>query len=153
MSAKARILDDIKTAMKARDQLRLDTLRMVKSKIQEKEVELRGKKGRDHVLEEEDIQQVLTTAAKQRRDSIESFRAGGREELAVKEEKELAIIEEYLPQQLSDDALKALVQEAVEEAGATSPKDMGKVMKAVMPKVKGRADGKRINAVVRALLS
>ncbi len=153
MSAKARILDDIKTAMKARDQLRLDTLRMVKSKIQEKEVELRGKKGRDHVLEEEDIQQVLTTAAKQRRDSIESFLAGGREELAVKEEKELAIIEEYLPQQLSDDALKALVQEAVEEAGATSPKDMGKVMKAVMPKVKGRADGKRINAVVRALLS
>ncbi|MBD3867982.1 MAG: GatB/YqeY domain-containing protein [Acidobacteria bacterium] len=153
MSVKDKILDQIKTAMKARDQLRLDTLRMVKAKIQEKEVELRGKKGRDHVLEEEDIQQVLTTSAKQRRDSIESFRAGGREELAAKEEKELAIIQEFLPQQLSDEELQRLVKEAVEETGAKSPKDMGMVMKAVMPKVKGQADGKRINAVVRVLLS
>ena len=153
MPVKEQILNDIKSAMKARDQLRLDTLRMVKAKIQEKEVELRGKKGRDHVLEDEDILQVLTTAAKQRRDSIESFRAGGREELAAKEEKELAIIQEYLPQQLSDEDLQRFVKEAVEETGAESPKDMGKVMKAVMPKVKGQADGKRINAAVRALLS
>jgi uncharacterized protein YqeY len=153
MPVKDKILGDIKDAMKARDQLRLDTLRMVKAKIQEKEVELRGKKGRDHVLEEEDILQVLTTAAKQRRDSIESFRSGGREELAVKEEQELAIIKEYLPQQLSDEDLQRLVKEAVEETGAESPKDMGKVMKAVMPKVKGQADGKRINAAVQALLS
>ncbi len=145
MSVKERLLDDLKTAMKARDQLRLDTLRMVKAKIQEKEVELRGKKGRDHVLEDDDILQVLTTSAKQRRDSIESFRAGGREELAAKEEKELAIIQEYLPQQLSDEDLERLVQEAVEETGAASPKDMGKVMKVVMTKVKGQADGKRIN--------
>ena len=153
MSVKATIFDDIKIAMKARDQLRLDTLRMVKSKIQEKEVELRGKMGRDHVIEDEDILQVLATAAKQRRDSIASFRAGGREELAAKEEKELAIVEAYLPQQLSDEELLALVKEAVEQSGATSPKDMGKVMKAVMPKVQGRADGKRINAAVRTLLT
>ena len=153
MSVKEKIVDDIKTAMKARDQLRLDTLRMVKAKIQEKEVEQRGKKGRDYTLEDEEILQVLTTAAKQRRDSIESFRSGGREELAAKEEKELAIIEEYLPQQLSDEELQRLVKEAAAETGASSPKDMGKVMKAVMPKVKGQADGKRINAVVRALLS
>lgn len=153
MSVKEKIAGDIKTAMKARDQLRLDTLRMVKSKIQEKEVELRGKKGRDYLLEDEEILQVLTTAAKQRRDSIESFRAGGREELAAKEEKELAIVQEFLPQQLSDEELQRLVKEAVEETGAKSPKDMGMVMKAVMPKVKGQADGKRINAVVRVLLS
>ena len=153
MSVKEKIAGDIKTAMKARDQLRLDTLRMVKSKIQEKEVELRGKKGRDYLLEDEEILQVLTTAAKQRRDSIESFRAGGREELAAKEEKELAIVQEFLPQQLSDEELQRLVKEAEEETGAKSPKDMGMVMKAVMPKVKGQADGKRINAVVRVLLS
>jgi len=152
MPIKDKIMDDIKTAMKARDQLRLDTLRMVKAKIQEKEVELRGKKGREYVLEEEEVLQVLTTAAKQRRDSIESFRSGGREELAVKEEAELAVIQEYLPKQLSDADLEALVKEAVAETGASSPKDMGSVMKAVMPKVKGQADGKRINAVVRKLL-
>ena len=149
---KERIADDLRTAMKARDQLRLGTLRMVKAKIQEKEIELRGKKGKDHVLEDEDILQVLTSSAKQRRDSIESFRSGGREELATKEEAELSIIQEYLPQQLSDEDLERLVQEAVEETAATSPKDMGKVMKAVMPKVRGQADGKRINTMVRKLL-
>lgn len=153
MSFQEKLLGDIKAAMKARDQLRLDTLRMVKAKIQEKEVELRGKKGREHVLEDGEILQVLTTAAKQRRDSIESFRSGGREELAAKEEQELAIIREYLPKQLAEEDLERLVKEAVEETGAASPKDMGKVMKAVMPKVKGRADGKRINAVVRKLLA
>lgn len=153
MSLKEKILDQIKVAMKARDQLRLDTLRMVKAKIQEREVELRGKKGRDHVLDDEEILQVLTTAAKQRRDSIESFRAGGREELAAKEEQELEIIQAFLPRQLSDEDLRRLVQEAVQETGANSPKDIGMVMKAVMPKVQGQADGKRINAVVRALLS
>ena len=150
---KKRIVDDLKAAMKARDQLRLDTLRMVKAKIQEKEIELRTKKGKDHVLEDEDILQVLISSAKQRRDSIESFRSGGREELAAKEEAELAFIQEYLPQQLSDEDLERSVQEAVEETGAASPKDMGKVMKAVMTKVKGQADGKRINAMVRKLLS
>ena len=153
MSFQEKLLGDIKAAMKARDQLRLDTLRMVKAKIQEKEVELRGKKGREHVLEDGEILQVLTTAAKQRRDSIESFRSGGREELAAKEEQELAIIQEFLPKQLSDEDLERLVKEAVEETGAASPKDMGKVMKAVMPKVKGQADGKRINAAVRKLLT
>ena len=149
---KARITDDIKNAMRARDQLRLDTLRGIKAKIQEKEVQMRVKKGRDYSLDDEGVIQVLTQGAKQRRDSITSFQGAGRTDLVEKEEKELVIIQEYLPKQLEDDELERFVREAVEETGAAAPKDMGMVMKAVMPKVKGQADGKRINAMVRKLL-
>jgi uncharacterized protein YqeY len=151
-SMKSRISDDIKTAMKARDQLRVDTLRGIKAKILEKEVQMRPKKGRDYSLDDEGVIQVLTQGAKQRRDSIASFKSAGRTDLSDKEEKELAIIQEYLPKQLGDDELEQLVRMAVEETGATAAKDMGMVMKAVMPKVKGQADGKRINAMVRKLL-
>ena len=151
-SMKARIMDDIKTAMKARDQLRLDTLRGIKAKIQEKEVAMRTKKGRDYSLDDEGVIQVLTQGAKQRRDSIESFAGAGRTDLVEKEEKELVIIQEYLPKQLGDDQLEQLVRTAIEETGAAAPGDMGIVMKAVMPKVKGQADGKRINAMVRKVL-
>ncbi len=151
-SMKARITEDIKTAMRARDQLRLDTLRGIKAKILEKEVQMRAKKGRDYSLEDEGVIQVLTQGAKQRRDSIASFQSAGRTDLVDKEEKELVIIQEYLPKQLGDDELEKLVRTAVEETGAAAPKDMGMVMKAVMPNIRGQADGKRINAMVRKLL-
>jgi len=151
-SMKARLTEDIKTAMRARDQLRLDTLRGIKAKILEKEVQMRAKKGRDYSLEDEGVIQVLTQGAKQRRDSIASFQNAGRTDLVDKEEKELVIIQEYLPKQLGEDELEKLVRTAVEETGATAPKDMGMVMKAVMPNIRGQADGKRINAMVRKLL-
>lgn len=153
MSLKQRILDDLKASMKARDTVRLGTIRMVKARMQEREVELRAKEGRDYELDDAEILGVLTQAAKQRRDSIESYRQGGREDLASKEEAELAIVEEYLPKQLSGEEVREIVAEAIAECGATSPKDMGKVMKVVMPKVKGRADGKMVNEAVKAKLA
>jgi uncharacterized protein YqeY len=153
MSLKQQILDDLKAAMKAREKVRLDTVRMVKAKMQEREVELRAKHGRDYVLDDAEALTVLSQAAKQRRDSIESFRHGGRDDLADREEAELAIIEGYLPRQLSDEEVREIVGEAIAEAGAATPADMGKVMKIVMPKVKGRADGKMVNQTVKSMLA
>ncbi len=149
---KDRIADDLKRSMKARDQVRLDTLRGVKARIQEKEVERRAKEGLDYALDDDGVLQVLAQAAKQRRDSIDSFRGAGRTELAEKEEAELAVIQEYLPRPLGDEELERMVRASVEESGAASLKEMGKVMKTVMPKVRGRADGKRIQEMVRKLL-
>jgi uncharacterized protein YqeY len=96
---------------------------------------------------------VLAAYAKQRRDSIAAYRSGGREELAQREAQELAIVEAYLPAQLGDDELRSLVADAVRETGASGPQQLGAVMKAVMPKVRGRADGKRVSALVRDILS
>jgi uncharacterized protein YqeY len=152
MTIKKRLEDDLKEAMKARDELRLNCLRMLKSKILEKEVSLRAKEGKDYQLSDEEVVQVASSYAKQRRDSIESYRQGGREDLAAKEEKELAVVEGYLPQQLSRDEIVEIVRGAVEESGASSAKDMGSVMKIVMPKVKGQADGKLVNRIVREML-
>lgn len=150
---RARILDDLKTAMKAGDKRRLGVLRMVKAEIQRREVELRVERGRDFELPDDEVLSVLTRAAKQRRESIDSFRAGGREELAAGEEAELAVIEDYLPRALSEDELAALVDAAIAEAGASAPGDMGKVMKLLVPRTRGRTDGKQVNALVRARLS
>ena len=152
MTIKKRLEDDLKEAMKARDELRLNCLRMLKSKILEKEVSLRAKEGKDYQLSDEEVIQVASSYAKQRRDSIESYRQGGREDLAAKEEKELAVVEDYLPQQLSRDEIVEIVSGAVEESGASSAKDMGAVMRIVMPRVKGQADGKLVNQIVRELL-
>jgi uncharacterized protein YqeY len=149
MTIKKRLEDDLKEAMKARDELRLNCLRMLKAKILEKEVSLRAKEGKEYQLSDEEVIQVASSYAKQRRDSIESYRQGGREELAAKEEKELAVVEGYLPQQLSRDEIVEIVRGAVEESGASSAKDMGAVMRIVMPKVKGQADGKLVNQIVR----
>jgi uncharacterized protein YqeY len=153
MTMKQRLEDDLKKAMKAREPLLLSCLRMLKSKIQEKEVALRAKEGVDYQLNDEEVIEVASSYAKQRRDSIESYRQGGREELAVKEEAELAIIEGYLPQQLSREEIAEIVRAAVTESGAGSIKDMGAVMKVVMPQVKGQADGKLVNQVVREMLA
>ncbi len=147
------IVEQIKVAMKGGDKVRLSVLRMVKSKLQEAEVAGRGKKGRDYTLSDDDAVQVIAAYAKQRRDSIDSYRAGGREDLATKEEAELEILQDYLPKQLSGDQVRGIVQEAIDESNASSMKDIGAVMQLVMPKVKGVADGKLVNQIVRELLT
>jgi uncharacterized protein YqeY len=152
MSLRQRLEDDLKAALKAGEKDRLGCLRMIKSRLQEKQVDLRGKKGLEAKLSDEDVMGVISAYAKQRRDSIESYERGGREDLAARERAELKIVSTYLPQQLDEDAVAAIVDEAVKESGATQPRDMGAVMKLVMPKVKGRADGKTVNRIVQSRL-
>ncbi len=150
MSLKDRISEEIKTAMKARDKLRLETVRGIKKVILEKESEIRAK-GRDELTEEEELA-IVMQLAKQRRDSIKQFTDAGRDELADKEAKELEILEEYLPAQLSDADIEAAVNDAIAQVGATGPRDMGKVMGPVMQKLKGQADGAKVQAIVKAKL-
>ena len=150
MSLKDRVSDEIKTAMKAKDKLRLETVRGIKKVIIEKESEIRAK-GREELNEEEEMA-IVMQLAKQRRDSIKQFTDAGRDELADKEAKELVILEEYLPAQLSDADIEAAVDEAIAKTGASGPSDMGKVMGPVMQKLKGQADGGKVQAMVKAKL-
>ena len=153
MSIKQRIVEDLKAAMKAGNKERLSALRMVKSRMQEAEVSLRSEKGVEYELDDAEVTQVLSAYAKQRRDSIESYRRAGREDLAVREEAELGVVQEYLPRQLLPEEIRQMVQGAIAEAGATSPREMGAVMNIVMPKVRGLADGKLVNQMVREMLT
>ena len=153
MSLKERISSEIKTAMKSGDRNTVSVLRMVKAKILEKEVALRSKKGRDYQLKDEEAVGVILTYAKQRRQSIDSYREGGREDLAVQEESELLILQQYLPKQLSEEEVEAMVEQAISETGASGPQDMGTVMKALMPKVKGAVDGKLLSEMVQRKLA
>jgi uncharacterized protein YqeY len=137
---------DMVTAMKARDEAAVSALRMLKSAIKYKEVDLRRE------VKDEDVVEVLSKQAKQRKESIEGFEKGGRAESAAKEKAELALIEKYLPAALTDEELAKLVQEAVQSTGAAGPKDMGKVMGALNPKVKGKADMSKVSALVKAKL-
>jgi uncharacterized protein YqeY len=147
MSLMERISKDLTAAMRAREQLRLAALRMAKAALMNREVE----KGR--ALEESEEQQVMVSLIKQRRDSIEQFRQGGRQDLADKEAAEITTLEVYLPPPVDPAEIDRAVTEAIAESGATSPKDLGKVMKAVMPKLAGRAvDGRTINELVRRKL-
>ena len=150
MSLKDRISEEIKTAMKAKDKLRLETVRGIKKVILEKESEIRAN-GRDDLTEEEELA-IVMQLAKQRRDSIKQFTDAGREELADKEAKELEILEEYLPAQLSDADIEAAVDEVIAKVGATGLRDMGKVMGPVMQTLKGQADGGKVQAVVKSKL-
>ena len=138
---------DLTAAMKAKDAARLSALRMLKAAVMNKGVE----KGRD--LDDAEVLQVVASLVKQRRDSIEQFEKAGRADLVAKETGEIAVLEHYLPPALSQDEIEAAVAAAIAETGATSPKDMGKVMKAVMPKLAGKnADGKAVNEAVRRTL-
>ncbi len=138
---------DIAAAMKARDSSRLSALRMLKAAVMNKSVE----KGRD--LEDPEVLQVVASLVKQRRDSIEQFAKAGRTDLVEKETGELAVLQTYLPPSATSEEIDAAVAEAIKETGATSVKDMGKVMKAVMPKLAGKnADGKAVNEAVRRTL-
>ncbi|MEL6940111.1 MAG: GatB/YqeY domain-containing protein [Cyanobacteria bacterium J06598_1] len=151
MSLKDRISNEIKTAMKAKDKLRLETVRGIKKVIIEKESTIRAE-GREELTAEEELA-IVMQLAKQRRDSIKQFTDAGRQELADKEAQELTILEEYLPAQLSDADIEAAVDEAIAKTGATSMRDMGKVMGPVMAKLKGQADGNKVQSIVKAKLS
>jgi uncharacterized protein YqeY len=136
----------MRDAMRARDERRTSTLRMAMAAAHNRQIEL----GR--ALTDEETVEVLGRQLKQRRESVEQFRAGGREERAEAEEAEAAILAEFLPEQLGEDELRAMVDEAVTSTGASTPADMGKVMGALMPSTKGRADGKVVSDLVRQRL-
>ncbi len=137
---------DIITAMKAKNEAALSALRMLKSAIKYKEVDLKRE------VKDEDVIEVLSKQAKQRRESIEGFEKGGRAESAASEKAELALIETYLPAAMSDADLEKLVVEAIASSGAAGPKEMGKVMAVLNPKVKGKADMSKVSALVKSKL-
>lgn len=138
---------DLIAAMKARDELRLSVLRMMKTAFKLKQVEF------TRPIDDSEALAILRTLVKQRRESADQFRQGGREELASKEEAEIRIVEEYLPAAASDDEIEAAVTAAIAESGAAAAKDLGKVMKAAMAKLAGKnADGKRVSEKARAKL-
>jgi uncharacterized protein len=138
---------DLIKALKLGDKVRAEVIRGLKSDIKYKEIE------KKQPLTEEDVLGVLAAAAKRRRDSIEQFQQGGRDDLVMKESGELEIITAYLPQQMSDEELQKIVDATVAETGAKAPGDMGKVMKEIMPKVKGRADGNKVRQMIALKLS
>ncbi len=152
MDLRTRLQQDMKTALKSGDKLVLGTIRMLQSKILEREVELRSTKGRDYHLNDEETRDVLSSYAKQRRQSIESYRQGGRNDLVEREQLELAVVERYLPSPLDESQLEVLVDRSIEETDAQGLKDLGRVMKAVMAEVKGAADGKLVNQIAKRRL-
>ncbi|HMK49322.1 MAG TPA: GatB/YqeY domain-containing protein [Thermodesulfovibrionales bacterium] len=137
---------DLKSAMKSSDTLRVSVLRMLKASLKYKQIDT-GKE-----LSDDEVLAVLSTAAKQRRESIEQFSKGGRTDLADKETAELNVIQSYLPQQLAPEELDRIIIEALNEAAADGKKDMGSIMRIVMPRVKGATDGKLVNQRVRDLM-
>jgi len=147
MSLHDRLTEDLKLAMKARDQLRMDVIRMIKAAVMNKELEIKKD------LDDAEMSRVMTTMIKQRRESIEQFEKGQRVELADKERQEIAILESYLPQALSPEQLSAIVDSVIRDTGARSLKEMGIVMKAVMVRVASQpVDGKQISDLVRSKL-
>ncbi|MFP4290977.1 MAG: GatB/YqeY domain-containing protein [Cyclobacteriaceae bacterium] len=149
MSLKNRVESDMKNAMRSKDQDALRTLRSIKSMILLAETEKSG----DRTLSEAEEMNLLTKAAKQRKESYETFAAQGREDLANKEQIELEIINRYLPQPMTEEELRAALQKIIAEEGATDMKDMGKVMGRATQELAGRADGKQISQIVRNLLN
>jgi uncharacterized protein YqeY len=146
MNLRERIEQDMRMAQKSGDRLKLSLTRLLKSDIRYKEIE----KGKE--LSDEKVLEVISSSAKKHRDSIEQFKKGGREDLSKKEEEELNLILGYMPAQFNSEELERLVEESMTEVGAEGEKDIGKVMKALMPKVKGRADGKMVNLLVSSKL-
>jgi hypothetical protein len=144
---RVQIKDDIKTAMKAKDSVTRDALRLLDSAMKQIEVDERKE------LSDEDVVKIIAKQVKQRNDSVTQYRGGGREDLAQKEEAEIEIFSKYMPKQLSDNELKTALEKIIAEVGATSLKDMGKIMGAASATLGSRVDGKRINECVKALLS
>ena len=147
MSLRERILSDITAAMRSGDALRRDTLRMAESAI------YNGEKRDRRTFSDDDVAGVLAREVKTRRESVEAFRKGGREDLAAKEEAEIAILADFLPEQLSGEQIAALIAEAIAATGATSARDMGKVMGWLAPRTKGRADGRLVSQAVGKALA
>ena len=145
-SLKHKIEQDATEALKSRDSLRLSVLRMLKSDIRYKEIE----KGSE--LPEDEVLSVLSSAIKRRKDSIQQFEKGGREDLVSREKDELAVILRYMPEQMTEEELSSIINQTISEENATGPSDLGRVMKQIMSKVRGRADGKRVNQLVSSQL-
>jgi uncharacterized protein YqeY len=141
-----RLNEDMKQAMKSQDKFKLSVIRMVRSSIKNQEIDLK------RTLDDNEVLDILSREIKQRKDSLQEFEKAGRNDLVEGLQAELAILAEYQPQQLTEEEVKAIVQETIEQVGASSKADMGKVMTALMPKVKGRADGKTVNQLVQQLL-
>lgn len=146
MELKAEIQEAVKRAMKSGDRVTLSTLRLLLAAVHNEEIRVRRE------LTTEDVQRTITTLCKQRVEASELYRKGRREDLAEKEEAESAVLKRFLPQQLSEEEVKELIQSSIAEAGAKGVQDLGKVMKLVMPKVAGRTDGKRVNELAKGLL-
>ncbi|MBU5438265.1 GatB/YqeY domain-containing protein [Tissierella sp. MSJ-40] len=147
MSLKEKLMEDLKDSMKSKDIIKKNTITMIRAAIKQKEVD-----ERKEVLEEE-ILEIIAKQLKEKRTAIEDFKKGERQDLIDLTEKEIQILLEYLPKQLSEEEVEKIVIETVKEINATSIKDIGLVMKAVMPKVKGKTDGNMVNKVVRKVLS
>ena len=147
MELKQMLLSDLKGAMKSRDSLKVDTLRLIVSEIKNREIDLHEELG------DEAITSLLTTQIKKRKEAAGMFEKGGRTDLKEKEEKEMAIIQVYLPEQVGEEELKQRIQAVITETGAQGPKDMGKVMKVVVPEFKGKAEGDQIRKIVTELLA
>ncbi|NOY84080.1 Transamidase GatB domain protein [hydrothermal vent metagenome] len=148
MGLKEQLKSDMKTAMRSRDQERVSVIRLLISTIKNKEIE----KGKDVVLSDDDVLALIVTAAKQRRESITQFKDAGRDELAEKESRELQILSSYLPEPLSEEALREKVKAAIAATGITEMKDMGQVMKTLVPALRGRAEGDAIRRMLQSCL-
>ena len=155
MALKEKIENDLKAAMKSKDMASTNALRMIIAAIHNREIEERGqgKLKPGGILDDAGVMKILSTLAKQRQESIDMFKQGKRDDLVKKESAELALIQRYLPSQLSEGEIETIVEEAILEIGAAGPKDMGNVMKLVMPKLAGQADGKIVNEIVRRKLT
>lgn len=153
MSLREQIEIDIKTSMKTGDTAKRDTLRMVKSKILEEEVSCRAKKGQGYRLSNPQVQQVINSYVKKLRQAAEAYETGGRPDLSNKELSEIELLRPYLPKQISEEKLRELIDQIVTETGASSTKEIGLVMKTVMGRLKGQADGRLVSQIVQELLS
>lgn len=147
MGLEERLVDEMKQAMRSSDKVRLSTIRMIRTAVKNKEIELRKK------LDDEEIQRVIQGMLRRNEESIEQFRLGGRMDLVDKESQEGDILKSFLPQTLSTEEILKVIDESIQETQASSLKDLGKVMKSVMPKLTGKADGKVINQLVKERLS
>jgi uncharacterized protein YqeY len=146
MNLSERLNEDMKQAMRSKDKFTLSTIRMVRSTIKYLEIDLK------RTLDDNEVLDILSREIKQRKDALQEFESAGREELAASTKAEIEIIIKYLPEQLSEEEIKVIVQQTIQETGASSKSEMGKVMSALMPKVKGRADGKLVNQAVQQFL-
>ncbi|MFC4103973.1 GatB/YqeY domain-containing protein [Paenibacillus xanthanilyticus] len=146
MNLSERLNDDMKQAMRSQEKFKLTTIRMLRASIKNQEIELK------RPLEDSEVLDILSREVKQRKDSLQEFEKAGRDDLAKDIAAEIEIISVYLPKQLTEEEIKVIVQQTIQETGASSKADMGKVMTALMPKVKGLADGKLVNSLVQQFL-
>lgn len=146
------LTEDIKDAMRAKDKVRLRTLRSLRAALQKKQIDGRDGSGDEAELSEQEVLTVIRKEAKQRKESIEQFKEGGRDDLVAKEQEELNVLEEYLPDPLSDEKLHAIIDDIIDDTGASSMADMGRVMGPAMSKLRGQVDGGRVQQIVKEKL-